>query len=146
MPRNLETLFTSHAKRDTSGRGCFLLVQDAIRMRTGDMKAVFPLPPYLANLEAKDWVETATKRYGSLEVAWQAHLDGSMHLSRRASLSDMQPGDIAISQSGIISINGVAKRSDSIMGVISQGYELVARSNFGLATVAPIKIAWGINL
>lgn len=146
MP-NLETLFMLHARRDVTGNGCFDLVQDCIRFAKRNKRLRFAPPSYLDSVMPNDRVYASKRRFGgSLQKAWRAHLDNSPHLRRLTPKETMQPGDIAVSGEGAIFVNGVEKRNqDAVIGVISAGYEMVSRTNFGLCTVHPIAYVWRID-
>lgn len=132
--RNLETLFRFHAKRDTRGDGCFLFVRDAIRLATNDFGQDFKPPKYLDGVSLDKWVETARHNCGSLEIGWREYLDRDKRLER-VPLDKIEPGNIAITGG-----------ENSVICIISQGYEPVARTNFGLTVVHGIKYAWRVKI
>ena len=145
--RNLEQLFELHAQRDMGGDGCFRLVSDAISLALGQNGRHFNPPKYLNGELAENWVKIAKSRFdGSLLNAWMLHLDSCKYLERvRDESNNLCPGNVALSGSGTLTINGAYKfYQDPVIGVISASCEMISRTNFGLCRVSPVAYAWRI--
>ena len=142
MTRNLESLFKFHAQRDLAGDGCFRLVNDVVQIVKNDSNCKFEKPKYLEGLIPEQWEGKATEIYGNMYLAWIAHIESHGFFAK---IEDYGPGDIGLSASGqlVIGANTVYGHAPMI-GVISAGYELVCRTNFGLTTVSPIALTWRV--
>ena len=140
----IHEILSKHCFPDETGDGCFRMVTDIVRSRLGN-EFRFEPPEYLKGIPSSDWTAVAKSMHGSLLLGWQEHLDAQCYL-RGIDIADIQPGDIAISDEGDIALS-YWPMSDmpSMIGVISESYEMICRSRNGLHTVSPIHSAWRIQ-